>query len=112
MTSTIKFADGTTLKIISARENREIYDGADRETLCVYISPDTVTLDALNKLLNSVQNLKEITVTQNDTKTIYNDYCIKMRLSCEKEYSTDETVIIKLGRYTTVEKKLSELGVL
>ena len=56
----VKFADGTVIPYLNAKEQPEFYDNANRRVLEINFAKDTVSLDALDHLVSNIENVKKI----------------------------------------------------
>lgn len=119
------FNNKNELDVKVVEEGPEFYDNANRRVLTVQAAPDSAGLDALDALLANPDNLKTLKVTDEGTEEvdIFTNYCIKMELAKKTvptgegvdEYgnpATDERIQFKLGRYTPIELKLIQLGIM
>ena len=119
----VKFADGTVIPYLNAKEQPEFYDNANRRVLEINFAKDTVSLDALDHLVSNIENVKKIVLINELEKmeNIFDYYQIKMQVSCapvvvSRDESTciekkEEQITLKLGRLTPIEQQLAALGV-
>ncbi len=110
--NTIKFKNGTQLEHLSAFETSEFYDNAERRTITVDFSPQTVSFEELNNAA-TFENTKELEFSSDEssevTKQLLEDYCIKISVKLHTQ-SEQEVLTLKLGKLTVIEKQLLALG--
>ncbi len=133
----IKFKNSKELDYLKAIEAEEYYNGSSRRTLTFECDTSTISIDELNEVLSVEDNLKEITLINDQIpmtileseyllqgpqpfSNIYDGYVLKLKCGVESvliENESPETpakyedrIIFKLGKRTYIEEQLNKLG--
>ncbi len=108
---TIKFNNNESLNYKEALETEEFYDNALRRTLSVDFDVTDVDFQTLQALSATSDNLQLLELYENEqSKTILDDYSIRIALILHEKNGTD-TITLKLGKLTYIEKQLELLGI-
>ena len=118
----IKFNNGTKFEYLNALETEEYFNGSSRRTLTFECDKNAISIDEINRVLSNEDNLKDITLINEeiDTFNIYDGYVLKLKCGIENKLITSETpdtqavyedrLIFKLGKRTYIEEQLRKLG--
>ena len=118
----IRLSNGKEFEYLIAFETEEYFNGSSRRTLTFECDKNAVSVDELNSVLSNEDNLKDITLINEETDTfnIYDGYVLKLKCGIENKLITSETpdtqavyedrLIFKLGKRTYIEEQLKRLG--
>lgn len=81
MSTTINFADGTALAVISAQTIQVNIQGAYRPAMEVQIAKDAITFDALDKLTADTAKTGKLTLVDGDVQYVRENYSIRAELA-------------------------------
>ncbi len=123
---TIKFNDvnQSELEYIEALETEAHYNGSNRRVLTITCAADAMSVDALNAILSTEQNVAHLTLTNEDANitNIIDGYVLKINVGIENMVVQEETpespevrgdrLVFELGKRTFIEQQLVNLGVM
>lgn len=77
----IKFADGTTLDVISLQGSTIFYQGFSRDSIEIQFSKDVISFDALNTLTNDATKTATIVTIDGDNRGELDNYTLRVSIS-------------------------------
>nr|DAQ35652.1 MAG TPA: hypothetical protein [Caudoviricetes sp.] len=89
--STIKFANGTELPIITALAVNTYAQGAQRKAIEIQMAKDTITFDALDALTSNSANTVKLTLIDGDKQYVHDNYSIRSELAVKAVEITPAT---------------------
>lgn len=89
--STIKFANGTELSIITAIAVNTYVQGAQRKAIEIQIAKDAIAFDALDALTVNSANTTKLTLVDGDKQYVHDNYSIRTELAVKTVEITPAT---------------------
>lgn len=119
----IVFDNGTEIECVYVEEGPIFYNNANRRMLTVQVDPKEIGLDDLDALLSNSDNLAKLKNVneENGAEDSFIYYQIKIEMAKKPvpigqdedgTELTEERIVFKLGRYTPIEIKLVQLGLM
>ena len=91
MSDTVKFADGTTLPVITILKTTAYVQGAQRDAIEIQIDKSNIAFDALNALTADSSKTKEITITDDKGSYVHDNYSFRAELAIKPVMVTPAT---------------------